>query len=92
MGPEDVVDELTGLIGREVYTTTGRFVGDVADVTLNFDEEVAKGLAMTNVNLDLFGDLSDARGVMIPYRWIRSVGDIIVVNDTVERMLDNEQD
>lgn len=81
------MDELTSLIGREVYSTNGLFVGDVVDVKLNLDEEVAKGMGVTNINIELTGDLAEAKGVMIPYRWIRSVGDIVLITDTVERFL-----
>jgi len=90
MSIDESVDELTSLIGREVYTTNGMFVGDVADVKLNLDEEVAKGLAVRNANVEFFGTLPDAEGVMIPYRWIRSIGDVVLINTTVERLLDGD--
>jgi len=25
---------------------------------------------------------------MIPYRWVRAVGDVILINDTIERLKD----
>lgn len=78
------IDEITGLIGREVYTTNGKFVGDVEDIKLNLGEEVVKALAIGNVNIEIFGNGS--RGVYIPYRWIRSVGDIVIISDSVERL------
>ena len=86
MAAEGAIDEITGLIGREVYSTSGTFVGDVEDIKLNLDEEVVKALAIANVNREIFGGLSSERGVYIPYRWVRSVGDIVLISDNIERL------
>ena len=79
--------EITTLVGREVYSNNGVFVGEVEDIQLDMDQEAVTGLALTELNHDLFEDrAAGARGVIIPYRWVRSVGDIVLVNDIVERM------
>ncbi len=90
MASAETEDEITSLIGREVYTTNGVFVGDVEDLKLNLNEEVVKALALTNINARLFPDASGSKGVLIPFRWVRSVGDIILINNTVERLNDED--
>jgi sporulation protein YlmC with PRC-barrel domain len=45
------------------------------------------GLALHRLNGELFSaEAASARGVIVPYRWVRSVGDIVIVNDVVERV------
>ncbi|WP_276257432.1 PRC-barrel domain-containing protein [Haloglomus litoreum] len=79
--------EITTLVGREVYSNNGVFVGQVEDLRLDVDARGVTGLALTQLNHDLFDErASGSRGVIIPYRWVRSVGDIILVNSIVERM------
>ncbi len=85
--------EITNLVGREVYSTNGVYVGQVEDVKLDFDAEHVTGLALHKVN----GDLLDARldghrGVMVPYRWIQAVGDVILVSDVVEQLSSSDED
>ncbi|MFB6134960.1 MAG: PRC-barrel domain-containing protein [Halanaeroarchaeum sp.] len=87
-------EEITTLVGREVYSNNGVFVGEVEDLRLNLDAEVVNGLALSALNPELFeGVVTGNKGVVVPYRWVRSVGDVILVNDVVERLKDTaEQD
>lgn len=90
---DDVPQEITSLVGREVYSKNGVFVGQVEDLRLDLDAETVTGLALTSLNDDLFGSqTAGARGVILPYRWVRAVGDVILVNDVVERMKGEENE
>lgn len=90
---DDVPQEITSLVGREVYSNNGVFVGQVEDLRLDLDAETVTGLALASLNDDLFGDqTAGARGVIVPYRWVRAVGDVILVNDVVERMKGEENE
>lgn len=89
---DDPPQELTSLIGREVYSNNGVFVGAVEDLRLNLEAEAVTGLALTDVNDDLFEDMVNRRqGVLVPYRWVRSVGDIVIITDTVERLRSEDE-
>ncbi|MFC6724304.1 PRC-barrel domain-containing protein [Halobium palmae] len=84
--------EITTLVGREVYSNNGVFVGEVEDVRLDLDQEVVTGLALGRLNDELFrGRIEPGKGVMIPYRWVRAVGDVILINDTIERLKEPEE-
>jgi sporulation protein YlmC with PRC-barrel domain len=84
--------EITTLVGREVYSNNGVFVGEVEDVRLNLDAKSVTGLALAELNDELFGStVPRGKGVMVPYRWVRAVGDVILINDVVER-LEGEDD
>ena len=79
--------EITTLVGREVYSNNGVFVGEVEDVQLNLDQEAVTGLAVGQLNSELFSNtVSPGEGVIVPYRWVRAVGDVILINDVVERL------
>lgn len=73
-------DEVTSLIGRELYTVHGICLGTVEDIALDFKHEIVRKIAVTDLNPDLFDDLDeDARGILIPYRWVRAVNDVIII-------------
>lgn len=85
--------EITSLVGREVYSNNGVFVGEIEDIRLDLDQEVVTGLALSQLNTDLFRNRLDGhRGVIIPYRWVRAVGDVVLINDVVERLRQPEED
>jgi len=69
--------EITSLLEQDVYTQKGIFVGRVDDAVLDPDNGVVSGLALGDVNRDLF-DIK-GKGIIIPYRWVTAVGDIIII-------------
>jgi len=84
--------EITTLVGREVYSNNGVFVGEIEDVQLNLDAEQVTSLAVGELNDELFSGTVDAgEGVLIPYRWVRAVGDVVLINSTVERLKEPEE-
>jgi len=86
-------DEITSLVGREVYSNNGVFVGEVEDVRLDLDTEVVNGLALSELNPQLFADTETGKkGVIVPYRWVRAVGDVVLINDIVERYESPDED
>ena len=87
MEPEPAPQEITSLVGREVYSNDGVFVGEVEDLRLDMTDERVTGLALGQINRDLFDDrLEGANGVLLPYRWVRAVGDVVLVNDAIEQL------
>lgn len=78
-------DEITRLIGRDVYSNNGVYVGEVEDVQLETDDRRISGLALGDINEELF-DQDDQKGVIIPYRWVSAVGDIVIIKDIIEQL------
>ena len=86
-------EEITSLVGREVYSNNGVFVGEVRDVHLDFERQTVTELALQDLNDELFhGRIDPGKGVMVPYRWVRAVGDVILINDVVERYKNEEEE
>ena len=69
--------EITSLLDQEVYTQKGIFVGRVDDAVLDPENGVVSGLALGDVNKELFEQ--KGKGIVIPYRWVMAVGDIIII-------------
>ena len=87
MDTDTVPQEITTLVGREVYSNNGVFVGEVEDLRLDLDRQDVTGLSLHQLNRELFSTQVDgSRGVIIPYRWVQAVGDVIIVNSIVERL------
>ncbi|MFP8952425.1 PRC-barrel domain-containing protein [Natrialbaceae archaeon A-arb3/5] len=92
---DDTPQEITSLVGREVYSNNGVFIGEVEDLQLNLNTEAVTGLALGNLSTELFAEEARTeQGVIVPYRWVRAVGDVVLINDVVERVRnpDEEQD
>jgi len=84
---DETPQEITSLVGREVYSNNGVFVGEVEDLRLDLNAESVTGLALHQLNHELFDqETRSSRGVIVPYRWVQAVGDVIIINDIVERM------
>lgn len=93
MSTETAPQEITTLVGREVYTKNGVFVGEVEDLRLDMDRQGVTGLALREVNDELFGpEVRSSRGVILPYRWVQAVGDVVIINDVVERLEGDAED
>lgn len=78
--------EITSLVGREVYTSNGVFIGEVEDVKLNFGTQTVDRLALDYINSELINLPRNKSGVFLPFRWVKSIGDIIVTADFVESL------
>jgi len=71
--------ELTSLFGMDVYTDKGKYVGKVNDVVIDPVERRIAGLALINVNPEIYD--TNNKGLIIPYRLVLAVGDIILMKE-----------
>ena len=74
-----MIGEISTLLGLKVYTDEGRYVGVVKDLVLDVENRRIKSLAISDYNKTLIN--SKAKGIMIPYRLVKAVGDIVIVKD-----------
>ncbi len=80
--------DITSLFGLNVYTTSGTYVGKVNDVVLNVEAGEVSGLAISEINRKMFD--VPTRGVIMPYRWVVTSGDIVLIRDVVNRFQKKE--
>ncbi len=85
-----MIGEISTLFGLKVYTDEGRYVGVVKDVLIDLEKRQIKGLAISNFNKAIID--SKAKGVIIPYRIVKSVGDIVIIRDIFKIMKKKKKD
>jgi sporulation protein YlmC with PRC-barrel domain len=83
-----MIADITSLFDLNVYTDKGKYVGKVSDVQIEASERKVSGLALGNVNKDIFD--VETKGVVIPYRWVLAVADIIIVRQPQATFSDKE--
>lgn len=71
-----MLTEISDLIGMEVYTDKAIALGNVDDLIIETDSQKIEGIFVNNPNPLL---VEHSRPVSVPYRWISSVGDVIVL-------------
>lgn len=81
--------ELSSLYGQDLYTDRGIYVGKIEDVTVDVKEKRISGLAVKNVNPNAFS-VGKRKGVIIPYRWVTAIGDIVLIKHVKRRVVENE--
>jgi sporulation protein YlmC with PRC-barrel domain len=72
-----MIADITSLFDLNVYTDKGKYVGKVTDVQVEANERKVSGLALSNVNKDMFD--VETKGIIIPYRWVLAASDIIII-------------
>jgi sporulation protein YlmC with PRC-barrel domain len=71
-----MLEEASELIGLQVYTTNGIFLGNVNNLVIDLDNKRVDGLFVSETNPLL---VEESKAVNVPFRWIQSVGDIIIL-------------
>jgi sporulation protein YlmC with PRC-barrel domain len=70
------LEEISEIIGLQVYTNHGVFLGNVNNLVVDVDNGAVDGVFVGETNPLL---VEGSRAVSIPYRWIQSVGDIVIL-------------
>jgi sporulation protein YlmC with PRC-barrel domain len=81
--------EVSTFFGLNVYTDRGIYIGKVNDVVLEVNEKKVTGLAVTRLNPDMF-DMAKP-GVVIPYRWVTAVGDVVLIRHVKDQFKKPEE-
>ena len=76
--------EITSLFGLNVYTDVGTYIGKVSDLVLDATDRKINGLAVSDINREVFE--VPTKGVIIPYRWVVTTGDIVIIRDVVKKL------
>lgn len=76
-------EEVTSFLKLPVYTRQGTYVGHVRNVFFDMDEKRVSSLLVTNTNPTIVEGTVD---VSVPYRWVNSVGDIVILSYFPDRI------
>jgi len=78
------------MLGLDVYTQRGVFVGRVDDAVIDPEQGVVSGLALGSINKELFDQ--KGKGVVIPYRLVIAIGDIVLMKHLIRNGQSNRED
>jgi sporulation protein YlmC with PRC-barrel domain len=68
--------ELLDMMGLEVYTNDAIYLGNVDNIVVDLDGMSVHGVYLRNTNPLL---VDESNSVLVPFRWIHSVGDIVLL-------------
>ena len=71
-----MLEEASELMGLQVYTSSGIFLGNVNNLVIDLENKRVDGLFVSETNPLL---VEESKAVNVPFRWIQSVGDIIIL-------------
>ncbi len=71
-----MLEEISEIIGLQVYTHEGVFLGNVNNLIVNVENSTVERLFIGEPNPLL---VEGGRSVAVPYRWIQTVGDVIIL-------------
>lgn len=81
--------EVSSLFGLNIYTDKGIYIGKINDVLLEVKEKKAMGLGVTKLNPEMF-DITKS-GVVIPFRWVTAVGDVVLIRHLANRFKKSDE-
>lgn len=70
--------QITEMFELKVYTEKSVFVGEVEDVIIDVESKKMESLVVGKLNQQLI-DIKNYKGLKIPFRIIRSIGDIVLI-------------
>ena len=71
-----MLEEASELIGMQVYTPNGVFLGNVNNLVIDVDTRKVDGLFISESNPLL---VEDSKAVNVPFRWIQAIGDVTLL-------------
>ena len=80
--------EVTSFINLPVYTHGGRYVGVVQNVILDLPNRRVGSLLLTRTSTKL---IEGGHNVAVPYRWVASVGDIVILSHFPDKVVAQPQ-
>ena len=71
-----MLEEASELMGLQVYTSAGIYLGNVTNLVIDIDKKKVEGLFINETNPLL---VEESKAVSVPFRWIQSIGDVIIL-------------
>ena len=81
-------EEVRSFLKLPVYTRQGKYVGHIRNIFLDMDEKKVSSLLVTNTNPAIVEGTVD---VAVPYRWVNSVGDIVILSFFPDKVVSNKK-
>ena len=80
---DSMLEEVTNLIGRQVYSPKGFHIGEVKNIDIDVGVSRVDGICLVSTNDAI---IEHGENICVPYRWIQDVGDIIILRYFPDRV------
>lgn len=70
--------KLTSLLGKKVYSTVGKYIGNIADAMIDLKEK-----RITKIDIDIKLHSGEEQRIVIPYHWLSAMEDIVLVKKEI---------
>ncbi len=85
------METLSGIVGKDVFTTKGVYCGKVSDVDMDLEKFRVRALVVDAVKGSFLANLvGDKKGVVVPYSMINAIGDIVIMKHVSPATVDRE--
>ncbi len=71
-----MLEEITTIMNLQVYTNKGAFLGVVDNIEIDMETNEIGSLFVETPNPTL---VEGSKSVLVPFRWVQSVGDIVIL-------------
>ena len=71
------IKKISEVLGRNVYTDSGDFLGQVEEVNLSDNKIDGWRIRISGAMSHLIGG---ARGIIVPHQFVKAIGDVFIVN------------
>ncbi len=71
------IKKVTDVIGRNAYTDSGDFLGQIEEVNLTENKIDGWRIKIAGHMAHLIGG---ARGIIVPHQFVKAIGDVFIVN------------
>ncbi|AEH06072.1 PRC-barrel domain-containing protein [Methanothermococcus okinawensis] len=73
--------KISEILGKEVYTTKGLYVGKTYDAMVDIEKSSVSGIVISDASKGCLKDnVSDpTKKIVLPYRIVESIGNIILI-------------
>lgn len=71
-----MLEEISEIMGMQVYTPEGIYLGNVDNLVMDMDNRKINGIFLRETNPLV---VEDSISVNIPYRWVQAIGDVVIL-------------
>lgn len=71
-----MLEEISEILGMQVYTPGGIYLGNVDNLVMDMDNRKINGIFLRETNPLV---VEDSISVNIPYRWVQAIGDVVIL-------------
>ena len=90
--PQNILD-FSDVESKDVFTSNGSYCGKVKDVELNLGKFAVRAVVVgAEKGSYLAQKVGGSKNVVIPYRMVQSIDDIIIINDFQTNEVEEKQE